>query len=888
MDRVELNHNGDCIENTSVEWLVFSDSSEACNVLGDIEVRPRVGDSYQAEIPPLITESDYLLYKKNPFEQGFMLATPCDFLMGSSIPIMRINKEDVYMKHEMQESLGDSNSSSNKNGLQESESCKEARIHLKGEASKIKVDSIDVVWESGIEPGRSSKLASEQERKCKVHQVYRGQGYSLVPGSFRSSWSNVEQASFVLGLYIFGKNLVQVKRFMDGKTMGDILSFYYGKFFKSDEYRRWSDCRKMRSRRCVYGQRIFTGLRQHELLSRLFLHVSEECQNTLSEVSKTFVEGKMSLEEYVFTLKAIVGMNNLVEAVGIGKGKKDLTGIAVEPLKSNHAVPMRPEMPIGKACSSLSPEEIIKFLTGDFRLSKARSSDLFWEAVWPRLLARGWHSEQPRGEGCGSKHSLVFLLPGVRKFSRKLVKGNHYFDSVSDVLTKVASEPGLLELDAEADESNRKEEENVWSLEAKPVKDDLSERRRPCYLQPRTPNRSSDLMKFTVVDTSLGDRKTCKVRELRSLPLEVSKKTTFESHSEESDRDCSEVSSKDSDSGSADPILFDQDYVNDSNSKKTQSVTGVLPDDKDLKIGSPGCGIVDPGNGTVENSMDISNACDGKQVCSQRRVEEDNLDNLAPVRKKQRKLSSCTRAADITHALHGSSASPGMEHEEQSCCSETTDSSNRLYATSLPRKRVSTTGSLKGRPVKSSRGMLSNTSFNGEVPSNNPQQQTLIDLNLPRVSPGSEAVFASTMCLRDGEDDQTGKKPENCTEPKPCADVDCCEQEQLNNNSRRQGTRNRPPTARALEALASGFLTINRRREKNKQVCTRKSSLSRASQRAAGGMSDTVTESSGPGITSSKMEDARNGGCSDGNSNNMFGKFQVLSEGNAAAQVSGP
>lgn len=66
--------------------------------------------------------------------------------------------------------------------------------------------------------------------------------------------------------------------------MGEILSFYYGTFYGSEKYRKWSECRKIKSKRSVYGQRIFTGMRQQELLSRLQPHVSEESQNTLLEV----------------------------------------------------------------------------------------------------------------------------------------------------------------------------------------------------------------------------------------------------------------------------------------------------------------------------------------------------------------------------------------------------------------------------------------------------------------------------------------------------------------------------------------------------------------------------------------------------------------------------
>ncbi|TQD95021.1 hypothetical protein C1H46_019366 [Malus baccata] len=126
------------------------------------------------------------------------------------------------------------------------------------------------------------------------------------------------------------------------------------------------------------------------------------------EVLRCFAEGKILFEEYIFKLEDIVGVRMLIEAVGI-------TGTTLKPTKNSHAISFRPEVPIGKACSSLTTPEIIKYLRGDFKLSKKRSNDLFWEAVWPRLLARGWHSEQ-------RNLSLVFLVPGIEKFSRRLVR----------------------------------------------------------------------------------------------------------------------------------------------------------------------------------------------------------------------------------------------------------------------------------------------------------------------------------------------------------------------------------------------------------------------------------------------------------------------------------
>ncbi|KAL8166380.1 hypothetical protein V2J09_007879 [Rumex salicifolius] len=332
--------------------------------------------------------------------------------------------------------------------------------------------------------------------------------YFPVPGLSPESWSEFEVECFVLGLYIFGKNLVLVQRFMDTKDVGQIQLYYYGKFYKSPRYCKWVDCRKMRTKKRVMGSKIFTGCRQHELLARLLPHLSGEAKNTFHEISSALVEERMSLEEYVSSLKRMVGICFLVEAIGIGNGKEDLTTLITENSKSGQRQRgvRLPELPSGKACSSLTSADIIKFLTSDIRLSKARSNDLFWEAVWPRLLAKGWHSEQPNDICTAPKNNLVFLMPGVKKFSRrKLMNGTHYFDSVSDVLRKVASEPRILDLEVEeARTENSKEESHDCALDDKD---------RPCYLKPQG---VTNVMKFTVIDTSLPS----KVRELRSLPPE--------------------------------------------------------------------------------------------------------------------------------------------------------------------------------------------------------------------------------------------------------------------------------------------------------------------------------------------------------------------------------
>ncbi|OIW17495.1 hypothetical protein TanjilG_22607 [Lupinus angustifolius] len=99
-----------------------------------------------------------------------------------------------------------------------------------------------------------------------------------------------------------------------------------------------------------------------------------------------------------------------------------------------------------------------------------------------------------------TKDHLVFLTPGVEKFSRrKLVKGDHYFDCVTDVLSKVVAEPNLLELEEEA----RADCSNDEDPEKGPNEDHHSDSHRHCYLKPRASNNNTDCTKFMVIDSSL-------------------------------------------------------------------------------------------------------------------------------------------------------------------------------------------------------------------------------------------------------------------------------------------------------------------------------------------------------------------------------------------------
>lgn len=253
MDSVVINKNEDSVEHISTEHLLSQDFSVAYDVFGEPEILPRIGDEYQVEIPPLTTISNYLLCTKNPIDAEKNSVFQCNFLIGLPIPVMWVSKKLENPKKKKHEFC-------------EFESVKENYTFLKNEDSKLKVEPFN-------------SLASEYEM-CQ----YVGPSYCLVPGSGDDSWSDIEKDSFLLGLYIFEKNFVQLKRFTESKMMEDILSFYYGKFYRSNEYRKWSACRKTRGKKCVCGQRIFIGPRQQELLSRMLPQVSQECQNVLVEV----------------------------------------------------------------------------------------------------------------------------------------------------------------------------------------------------------------------------------------------------------------------------------------------------------------------------------------------------------------------------------------------------------------------------------------------------------------------------------------------------------------------------------------------------------------------------------------------------------------------------
>ncbi|KAL5996041.1 hypothetical protein ACLOJK_026114 [Asimina triloba] len=908
MDSVELEYNEESVEDTSAEHVLSLSYPCMSGMYGEPQVLPRVGDQYQVEIPTLAAQLDGRNCQIADDIKSLYSADYNQLMLP--VPVMWVRDVFDHVKYSsMQFQRGEVDASNTDNveckSEKESQMNSESNLasHFSPESSNSHVKIPDgsmlnselpenVDSDNGKEFGGAEycdhtvvgdqmdvDFSMPQHKKSNFENRHEGKDYYPVPGSLGSSWSDIEKESFLLGLYIFGKNLVQVKRFVESKGMGDIQSFYYGQFYRSNGHHRWSECRKMRSRRSIHGQRIFTGWRQQELLSRLLPCVSADCGNALVEVSKIFGEGKISLEDYVSSLKGMVGPEVLVEAIGVGKGRKnDLTGIVMEPMKANQVISLRSEIPIGKACSSLTSGDIIKFLTGDFRLSKARSNDLFWEAVWPRLLARGWHSEQPMNQGfAGSKHHLVFLIPGIKKFSRrKLVKGDHYFDSISDVLNKVASDPNLLELEVDAADGSGTKVEYGWDQNTTLDKPD---HQRHCYLRPRLPNRNSEVAKFTIVDTSLLHGEAgCQVRELRSLPVDITR--GLSERGTHAFAPASSSSESDSESYSEEQVNEQESAVlllNDKQSHPTMADGNKLLDglncmprnkvhadvsSSKLTVLSKGMPINDP------DSLDmmISNHEDpfptpwngdhckvrAKRRCGAR-MRSDRR-NCFRGRLKLPRLDVCNQA-EINQLSKVSSACLRLK-EEELCGGQYSLEPRNIMVTDVGQEKSIPDERNECAPRMNC--FAADTICAAVLSHEKQPPRTLIDLNLPHVAPDFETVEPFISEVADSRDGSIANGllfgSESSQQPDFSHALETSNGMAIRDlpsaNARRQSTRNRPLTTKVLEAFECGFFST-RRRGRGTKALPQGSLMRRSSRRRA---FDVATSSVNVGTDDSRAE----------------------------------
>ncbi|KAH9765754.1 grunge isoform j [Citrus sinensis] len=789
MDFVEENNCENILEDAYSEQLLSLETTDMSDDYRDPELLPRIGDEYQVEIPPLLEECDCSVDAK------ILCGIPHEVLVGLPISIMWIKGEVEDIKLEPVVAPSDpTNVSECTRVTQNISDCHDL---------KPQVESMGLALDRELSLRESSMLALQPAIQIEMHKKNEGTGYHPVPGSAGEIWSDIDEASFLLGLYIFGKNLFQVVRMPQNEK-----------------------------------QKMYIWTKDFYRIETAGVIIS-------------------------FATPCVRGMPKYFIGVGIGRGKQDLTGMALEPLKPNHAV--RPEIPTGKAWSMLSPLEIVNFLTGGYRLSKARSNDLFWEAVWPRLLARGWHSEEPKNYGCaaGSKHSLVFLIPGVKKFSRrKLVKGDHYFDSVSDVLSKVAAEPGLLELEIGTDGGDITKEENGWTDETKLDQQDFPGQQRHCYLKPRIPNRGMDGMKFTVVDTSVANEGRMKVRELRNLPVEMRNNPISRSYSEDSDSGTSEESTDESDSSNTMRL-----FRNEQNGSKPRNI--IAPFERNLNRSFP---VIVSGL-TSAPAVDIpgqkSNIGNGMRPRKRRnaqlnhRLKPENGIYLGPVKKRRRRLNACNRT-QTSSTVSGLVGSELKQDEARCCVGNLSFGENISFHADPSQEKLSFTNSTsKGSPVVSGEGTIGSTCSGVEHPYEEPPPRRMIDLNLP-VSPETET---DEPFLKEGtgiQPDQASRLPNGSNALKDAANMATSEQ-QPEVNARRHSTRNRPLTTKALEALAFGFLSTKQKRKFGDSFLREPSRRSRARTR--------FTENLGGSIPDIPAEEKGNDLCND--NGNMFSELPV-------------
>ncbi|XP_050382041.1 uncharacterized protein LOC126798981 [Argentina anserina] len=878
MEAAESDIVGDFLKVAPIADLIHSDTPTS-NVFGEHHIIPRVGGKYQVEIPFMTEEtmkSERLKLLTNPADSK-IANDYHSFLVGLPIPIAWVKE----LKNTEAEGLDSPRNPDDAVNVKKSlEARKKRKYHKRSRkrSSELNADHMEFGLGQGEDP-RPTSLRTLMLKERQLHQMLKSESCFPVPDSSRKLWSDAEADSFLLGLYIFGKNFNQIKRFMERKSTGEIMSFYYGIFYRSDEYYRWSDCQKGRRKKCIIGEKIFTGWRQRELFSRLVPHVREESQTTLLEGYRSFAEGRTSLEEYVSSLKSTVGIPVLVEAVGIGKRGEDLTGFPIEPGKNNQEAPVpASRVPNGKAFASLTFNELMKLLTGGVRLSKARCTDIFWEAVWPRLLANGWHSEQPRDRGyVSSGHYLVFLMPGIKKYSkRKLTKGEHYLDSVSDVLNKVTSEPKLIQLDAEKDPVGN---EGGWSPEAMSDQEDMSSFQRPCYLKPRVSTSNSNHMKFTVVDTSLvHGAKSRGIMELRDLPVELETTNEQSDSSSESEGELLEFKpneyrngitqrgemplkkNKANNGGSGGDLkrftVVDTSLVFGGKSssvreirclpavetcalksKRTSWETEATSSEDLLQKGKPDAtdSLLDAeaNNFTIECQEDTSvttekvednqdqktSMSDDKQPKGSalskfsRRAKSSHSDSIGPLIKR-RKLTACVKAE--TGSLI-ENCSQGLESEQVGLHGTLTDLNSGTLVVDLvgPKQNELSSsseadGSLEEEGSLGTRSGDSSGAQTSQAHTSMCQPQDLAD----RTGGDTYDEF-----IHETNADSSGLSSGGT---KPVDDSVGTS----NMSSRRQSTRTRPLTTKAMEALANGYLSIKTRQKK--VVGMREDSLSRS------------------------------------------------------------
>ncbi|CAL4905648.1 unnamed protein product [Urochloa decumbens] len=746
-----------------------SEDSLASDVIyEDSPVPPRIGSEYQAEIPNLATEDERRKLVAGSLNSSTSHVYGYPISVGLPLPIMRASSSEVNKKEEelQMQNFSESETRGSSGDMQSQVNSTCPINNYTGKCDPTFQDQHTVVpaVQTECDTNQMAPSIIIQEglnvTNYPTMQQIGTKQLNPLPYSPIAIWTDQEAKLFLLGLYIFGKNLILLSRFLGTKTVGDVLSYYYGKFYKRDAYKRWSDCRKAKGRKCILGERIFQGRRRQELISRLKSKIPEEDHDSLIEVFKCFSDSHTSLMEFVFTLKSIVGTEVLVEAVGVGKGKHDLTGFVVDQSKPNQAL---------SDFSTLASEDIIKLLAGDSRRSKARSSDIFWEAVWPRLLGKGWHSEQPKDVRT-AKNCLVFLVPGIKRFSRsKLTKGTHYFDSVSDVLKKVAADPVLLELEDDGVDHGLAAEENGGTPDMK--------------LNQGSPSDGyQGLPRFPIIDTTLVEgEEPFNVLELRKLPADANFSFALSHHAPNM------VSYSSSEEEDASDTLSDDQ----------EDCGGVTPEIKDIEMDSVGSSrnmVSANGRSSTGNVeiIDLTGINDTKTKLERRKY-------LSPApESKRRRLTSCSSKQSSRCSILFSRGC-GLEEEKRKPLS-TSKSAAASVGGTFQAKTIARC-STKEKPYEKKMDASTWNSVTSDRQNGRMVRKNLIEDRT--VEHKADAVAKIHLQV-------TGNETKHAKERVVSQQSELALEA---NPPRRQGTRNRPPTARALEAVAFGLLGSGKRKK---------------------------------------------------------------------------
>ncbi|KAL5217682.1 hypothetical protein ABZP36_018366 [Zizania latifolia] len=847
------------------EHQMYSEASRASDVIhDDPPVGPFIGSEHQAEIPNLATEDERRQLAESSLYSCELHGFDFPNVIGLAIPVTwesqppsEANKEDEKLQtcHSLESESRDNTRDKESQLASICSNCNDTSECYPSNQDRhavLPVDQIEPegnqVYDEKLDPCFNQECLNLTGRP--MVQQRETEQFAPLPGSSTSLWTALEEECFLLGLYIFGKNLNVLSKFVESKTVGDMLCYYYGKFYGRDAYKKWSHCRKMRTSRCILGERIFTGRRQQELISRLKSKISKEDHDSLLEVFKSFSDGRTSLEECVFTLKSTTGTETFLEVIGIGKGKHDLTGFVQDTSKTNQFIYVNHNMPTGKNCSSLASEDIIKFLSGDFRRSKTKTNDLFWEAVWPRLLACGWHSEQPKDVRT-TKNSLVFLVPGIEKFARrKLTKGTHYFDSIIDILKKVVADPSLLDLEVDGTDNGATVHKNGWATgQDDPLDDD------------------KELPKFTIIDTSLVQVGECfKVREFRSLPADANISFGPSNHS---DSIVSGSSSQDQDGDDSSSNVQEDHgrlttHANGINTVSVYNTGKESPPELLENMGTAkpsvfqvnGHSSDDQNSGIFNGNGDkIDSACfSGLRTKAEKRVY------LSPV-SKHRRLARCSNDQTIRHSLLFSH-DDGLERHKiepiTTSANPTSVDAGAVFQTITKARcskekpceqiangaRSPTNG---GSHEKRSANISESASFDGKVDTlaraqskiemnatRNAKEKTVTSLigpNKLETPPDNEASMSIHMTSSEKHGCAMADEAPSISNSEMIPDVlgavgkpDVTFQVMI---PRRHGTRHRPPTAKALEAVALGLLGGAKRKADQPSLTT-----SRPRQRA--------------------------------------------------------